>query len=75
MLRVFHDRLVDDPDRVWIAEVIKSHLESHFRTSTQEVLGRLAAPAEPGEEESKYVCVCVYVRMCVFVCLRMRVLV
>ncbi len=53
MLRVFHDRLVDEADRTWICDVIKAHLESHFRTSTEEVLGRLRAPPEPGEEESK----------------------
>lgn len=53
VLRVFHDRLVDDNDRVWICEVIKEHIQSHFRMSVPEVLGRLAAPPEPGEEESK----------------------
>ena len=29
-LRVFHDRLIDDTDRAWIGDLIKSKVRSHM---------------------------------------------
>ncbi len=31
MLRVFHDRLVDDQDRAWTCNLIMAKIEEHFR--------------------------------------------
>jgi dynein heavy chain len=44
VLRVFHDRLVDDGDRTWITDLIKSKVESHFRAKPANVFSHLVNP-------------------------------
>ncbi|KXZ43278.1 hypothetical protein GPECTOR_96g744 [Gonium pectorale] len=47
-LRVYHDRLVDDNDRDWIAGQIKQQLEAHFGGSFDKLLSRLADDGDEG---------------------------
>ncbi|GFH11507.1 uncharacterized protein HaLaN_07015, partial [Haematococcus lacustris] len=59
VLRVFHDRLIDDADRTWIASLISSKIELHFQCKPSKVLERLllgqedesGAPAKVGAAE------------------------
>ncbi|KAJ9518808.1 hypothetical protein QJQ45_026081, partial [Haematococcus lacustris] len=59
VLRVFHDRLIDDADRTWIASLISSKIELHFQCKPSKVLERLllgredesGAPAKAGAAE------------------------
>lgn len=39
MLRVFHDRLTDDKDRLWIGNLTCEILESHFNEKASRILG------------------------------------
>ncbi|KAG2500939.1 hypothetical protein HYH03_000764 [Edaphochlamys debaryana] len=41
-LRVYHDRLVDDPDREWIAGQVREQVERHFGGRFDRLMGRLA---------------------------------
>ncbi|GLC77190.1 hypothetical protein PLESTF_001896200 [Pleodorina starrii] len=41
-LRVYHDRLVDDVDREWIAKRIRAGVEEHFGSRFDRLLSRLA---------------------------------
>jgi dynein heavy chain len=38
-LRVFHDRLTDDSDRVWFGKLLVEMLEKHFKEKATKVLG------------------------------------
>jgi len=40
-LRVFHDRLTDDPDRDWFVHKVEDIVETHFKTSFSKVMARL----------------------------------
>ena len=39
MLRVFHDRLTDDKDRLWIGNLTCEMLETHFKEKASRVFG------------------------------------
>jgi len=39
VLRVFHDRLTDDADRVWIGRLLSEMLETHFQQKAAKVFG------------------------------------
>ena len=38
-LRVFHDRLIDDPDRVWFGKLLCELLGKHFSEKSTKILG------------------------------------
>jgi hypothetical protein len=38
-LRVFHDRLTDDQDRVWLGKLLCEMLEAHFKETGSKVFG------------------------------------
>lgn len=37
VLRVFHDRLVDDGDREWVVGLVKEKVEQHLRLKADKV--------------------------------------
>ncbi len=37
VLRVFHDRLVDDHDRTWLCGLVLEKIETHFRRKPKQV--------------------------------------
>ena len=41
-LRVFHDRLIDDPDRNWFKELIKDTVKEHFGAEFDKIKGQHA---------------------------------
>ncbi|GIL46228.1 hypothetical protein Vafri_3260 [Volvox africanus] len=45
-LRVYHDRLVDDTDREWIANQIRTSVEEHFGSRFDKLLSRLAGDGQ-----------------------------
>lgn len=46
-LRVFHDRLTDDHDRVWFGKLLCELLETHFKEKPSKLLG-----VDPGSDSS-----------------------
>lgn len=43
ILRVFHDRLVDDADREWLVSTVGQRTELHFKEKFSVLMGRVAA--------------------------------
>lgn len=41
VFRVYYDRLVDDKDRVWLYQLMKSNLKDHFKESFDQVFDHL----------------------------------
>ncbi|GFR40055.1 hypothetical protein Agub_g593 [Astrephomene gubernaculifera] len=52
-LRVYHDRLVDDADREWIANQIRTQVEKHFSTRFDKLLSRLAGEGGDGSRAAR----------------------
>jgi dynein heavy chain len=44
-LRVFYDRLVDDPDRLWLGRLLIELTEKHFKERLTSLLGLAGLPA------------------------------
>ena len=38
-LRVFHDRLIDDADRIWFGRLLCEMLQKHFKEEGTKILG------------------------------------
>lgn len=45
VLRVFYDRLVDDPDRLWLGRLLIELTEKHFKERLTSLLGLAAGTA------------------------------
>lgn len=53
MMRVFHDRLTDDPDRQWFKECVASSTEKLFKERFQKVRGVRFPPRVSNVSEAR----------------------
>ncbi|XP_030279356.1 dynein heavy chain 12, axonemal [Sparus aurata] len=51
VFRVYYDRLVDDKDRVWLYQLMKSNLKDHFKESFDQVFDHLKQGSKLVEED------------------------
>lgn len=50
VLRVFYDRLVDEPDRLWVGRLLEELTEKHFKQQLGRLLGMAGTGAVSDDE-------------------------